>query len=499
MSDRIDEDGTINKSVERDAGLLLDRLESGRLIIALDMLLETASVSKAAQNLGLQASAVSRQLGQLRDALGDPLFVRSGRGLVPTPFAESLRPMIHALSRGIDAVFDQKRLARSGLAPFDTAWNVPASLKAPDLSVRPAHLADGEPSADQLAAKYAHIGSNSPPHSRLQKYCATISRGAGHRRPLAVDEAADMMALILDGEADPIQIGTLFGILQHRAITATEFAGFVQAIRAHVQASFGLKTRADIDWPCYTSPRVNSPPWYFHAARLVALDGHRVLLHGASGTGEAGGRLEVVAKAAGIPVCLDAAEAAEALDSRGIAFLPLVALSPQIYRLIGLSGVMGMRNPVHDSISLLNPANAGVSFTGVSSRSLKEVQLDAATLIDQNDIALLANVRGAAQVNPFRATTIHRRVGGQALDTFVKSVTEPRTEAVPYATTLEFWQGVWSGAMADPRAEQIIVATAAVALVARSGSASASYKEALESARGLWRDRLTLAANRQPV
>lgn len=69
------------------------------LLIALDVLLEEGSVTAAAKRLNLSASAMSRTLKRLREATGDPLLVRAGRGLVPTPHASSLRDRVHELAR----------------------------------------------------------------------------------------------------------------------------------------------------------------------------------------------------------------------------------------------------------------------------------------------------------------------------------------------------------------------------------------------------------------
>lgn len=66
------------------------------LLAALDAILQEGSVARAAQRLQLTPPAMSRALGRLRDALGDPLFVRAGRSLVPTPRAVALRERVHA-------------------------------------------------------------------------------------------------------------------------------------------------------------------------------------------------------------------------------------------------------------------------------------------------------------------------------------------------------------------------------------------------------------------
>jgi DNA-binding transcriptional LysR family regulator len=71
------------------------------LLTALDALLCEGSVSKAALRLGLSPSAMSRTLTRLRAATGDPLLVRAGRGLVPTPRATELRDRVHQLARDV--------------------------------------------------------------------------------------------------------------------------------------------------------------------------------------------------------------------------------------------------------------------------------------------------------------------------------------------------------------------------------------------------------------
>jgi len=74
------------------------------LLVTLDVLLQEGSVVGAAQRLGLSASAMSRALARLRDVTGDPLLVRAGRGLVPTPRALELRDRVRHVVDGAEAV-----------------------------------------------------------------------------------------------------------------------------------------------------------------------------------------------------------------------------------------------------------------------------------------------------------------------------------------------------------------------------------------------------------
>jgi DNA-binding transcriptional LysR family regulator len=67
------------------------------LLTTLDVLLAESSVARAAKRLRLSPSAMSRALARLRAATGDPLLVRAGRGLVPTPHALELRSRVGQL------------------------------------------------------------------------------------------------------------------------------------------------------------------------------------------------------------------------------------------------------------------------------------------------------------------------------------------------------------------------------------------------------------------
>jgi DNA-binding transcriptional LysR family regulator len=74
------------------------------LLVTLDVLLAEGSVARAAQRLRLSPSAMSRALARLRAATGDPLLVRAGRGLVPTPRALKLRERVGPLVQEGEAV-----------------------------------------------------------------------------------------------------------------------------------------------------------------------------------------------------------------------------------------------------------------------------------------------------------------------------------------------------------------------------------------------------------
>jgi DNA-binding transcriptional LysR family regulator len=74
------------------------------LLVTMDAVLATGSVARAAERLRLSPSAMSRALARLREATGDPLLVRAGRGLVPTPRAVELRARVSQLVQAAEEV-----------------------------------------------------------------------------------------------------------------------------------------------------------------------------------------------------------------------------------------------------------------------------------------------------------------------------------------------------------------------------------------------------------
>lgn len=89
------------------------------LLVVLHLLLETRNASKTAERLGRTPSAVSHALRRIRQVFDDPMFVRVGIGLEPTPHALALTPALKQVLQEIggilsaDRTFDPARAART--------------------------------------------------------------------------------------------------------------------------------------------------------------------------------------------------------------------------------------------------------------------------------------------------------------------------------------------------------------------------------------------------
>jgi DNA-binding transcriptional LysR family regulator len=108
------------------------------LFLVLHAVLEERSATRAAARLHVTQSAVSNALARLRQLLGDPLVVRSGRGLVPTPRAEQLAPLLREATDRLAQAVDRRgfvaaestRTFTIALADSHQACDVPRIARA---------------------------------------------------------------------------------------------------------------------------------------------------------------------------------------------------------------------------------------------------------------------------------------------------------------------------------------------------------------------------------
>lgn len=95
------------------------------LLRVLDALVRTSSVSGAAELLHLSVPAASRAMGRLRIAMGDPVLVRAGRGMVLTPFAAGVGARVRALLDEVDQL-------RSDVVADPSTWRRSFSVRIND-------------------------------------------------------------------------------------------------------------------------------------------------------------------------------------------------------------------------------------------------------------------------------------------------------------------------------------------------------------------------------
>lgn len=168
------------------------------LLVYLDALLQEGSVTGAARRVGLSTPAMSHALARIRERLGDPILVRAGRAMVPTPRALALKEQVHgvvdAARRTLEAErpFVARELARTFvvhatdyvLAIVGAAVDRILGEEAPRVCLRIVPNTADDPAAlrDQSADLAVGIYGELPPELRSRqlltdRFVAVVRRG----------------------------------------------------------------------------------------------------------------------------------------------------------------------------------------------------------------------------------------------------------------------------------------------------------------------------------
>ncbi|WP_105432030.1 MULTISPECIES: LysR family transcriptional regulator [Neorhizobium] len=247
---------------------MLNKIDLSRadlnLLVLFEVVMEERHVGRSAQRLNLSPSAVSHGLGRLRVLLGDPLFMRTPRGVVPTDraleIAEAVREVLDRVRRIIisSEAFDPKRSSRRFtigapdgassvfLHPLlhELASDAPrVSLGLRQLLPRPRETSIASAWADALvdlekrAIDIAIIPHDDVParfrHELLYEEDFVVAMRAGH--PFKFDPSlaryCEMKHVVVSHSADPF--GFVDSVLEQHALTrqiALTVPSFMQAI-----------------------------------------------------------------------------------------------------------------------------------------------------------------------------------------------------------------------------------------------------------------------------
>ena len=109
------------------------------LLVYLDALLHTGSVTQAAESMGISQPAMSNSLRRLRDLFADPLLIRTKDGMTPTERAKALQPLVRKIVADVelavepDKGFDPasaKRVFRLSISDYSECTLLPPLLRA---------------------------------------------------------------------------------------------------------------------------------------------------------------------------------------------------------------------------------------------------------------------------------------------------------------------------------------------------------------------------------
>lgn len=305
-----------------------------------------------------------------------------------------------------------------------------------------------------------------------------LGKGQKGSRGLSQEEAYQAMGMLLDGKVEDTQLGAFLMLLRFKEETPEELAGFTQAVRERVNAP---AIAVDIDWPTYAGKR-RQLPWFMLAAKALANNGVRILMHG--GGQHTAGRMyaEDLLDSLGIVSCESWSEVAECLDREHIAFAPLGTWMPGLQRMIDLRNTLGLRSPVHSLARLLNPLSARCGLQSIFHPGYQSVHQQANVILGGHALVIKGD-GGEIEVRPDTTDQLLGTTAGQAWQEEWPAQIGRQVKA--QTLQAERLQAVWLGSEQDLYGEQAIIATMGLALRGLGREREAALTEAEQ----MWQDR----------
>ena len=233
------------------------------------------------------------------------------------------------------------------------------------------------------------------------QYIKEIGRGAQGARDLPMEDAKRLYAAMLDGGLPDLELGAILLGLRVKGESLEEMLGFLAATEERTEWMERPHGRVrPIILPTYNGARkeANLTPLL---AMMLQRFGVPVLVHGLL---EGYGRITTghVFRELGILPSTSINQAQTALQQRGLAFVPLSAISPGIHNLLALRARMGVRNSAHSLVKMIDPFRGeGVLIAAATHPEFMELTRDLQLTLNRTAI-LLRGTEGEPFANPKR-------------------------------------------------------------------------------------------------
>ncbi|MGA8514278.1 MAG: DNA-binding protein YbiB, partial [Burkholderiaceae bacterium] len=198
----------------------------------------------------------------------------------------------------------------------------------------------------------------------IAKYIKEIGRGKDGARALAREQATDLMGQVLDGAVTDLEIGGFCLAMRIKGETPEEMAGFLDAVHARL-SKVPVKGKVVVI-PTYNGARrlpLLTPLLGALLAREGSTHGFGVLVHGCATEDQritSQSVLETLNNEHNMPVVLlNRTQAAmQNIATGAFHFAATDRLSPALKRLLDVRRAVGLRNPAHSLVKLMNPTTS---------------------------------------------------------------------------------------------------------------------------------------------
>jgi anthranilate phosphoribosyltransferase len=281
----------------------------------------------------------------------------------------------------------------------------------------------------------------------IGKYIKIIGRGKDGARSIPREQAADLFGQVLDGEVTDLEIGAFCLAMRIKGETPEEMAGFLDATHARLH-KIPAPGRTPVVLPSYNGAR-KLPVLTPLLALLLAREGLPVVVHGMPTESTRISSQEVLL-ALGIP----AQTAIETIVDGSVQFVPTGLLCPGLQRLLDVRRVVGLRNPAHSLVKLMNPCDHPAVVVGSYTHPEYALSMAATLRLVQATALLLRGTEGEPVADPRRTPVMDAFADGEVSrvqEMLNGSLTEvPGLPAPDVESTADWIRAVLDGQEAIP-------------------------------------------------
>lgn len=311
-----------------------------------------------------------------------------------------------------------------------------------------------------------------------------LGKGRNGSRGLTYDEAYRAMSMIMAEEVEPVQLGAFLMLMRVKEESPEEVAAAVNAIKPTLTIPTDMPT-VDIDWSSYAGKK-RVLPWYLLATLLMAQNGLKIFMHGASG--HTAGRIYTknILPQLGLEPATSLDEAKTQLQQHNFSYIDLEHLSPKLHQIIEMRPLLGLRSPVHTIARLLNPLDAETVMQGIFHPGYRPTHQEAGLKLNIPHLAVIKGEGGEIERNPDQPLLIQSVHNGTLSEEEWPAMFDKRHTRSDELIVDNMVQ-LWRGELEDEYAEAATIGTVAVALYTLQRSANREEAEA--TAQQWWQQR----------
>ncbi|MDM0113310.1 DNA-binding protein YbiB [Variovorax sp. J22R133] len=284
----------------------------------------------------------------------------------------------------------------------------------------------------------------------ISQYIKEIGRGARGAKPLTREQSTDLFGQVLDGTVTDLEIGGFCLAMRIKGETPDEMAGFLDATHARLKR-FPATPQPLVVIPSYNGAR-KLPVLTPLLGLLLAREGLPVLIHGSQTESR-----RVTAPAVLDAMGVHALQEVRAIQGGELAHVATQTLCPGLKRLLDVRQVVGLRNPAHSVVKLMQPA-LGPNLV-ISSYTHPEYARSMADTFDllQMNALLSRGLEGESVADPRRTAQVDGFIHGQRIELQAQqagtlSDVPGLPDAIDLQSTVDYTQRVLDGTAPVPEA-----------------------------------------------